>query len=715
MKKQNGKRIRHQQIERIEDYEKFDEIFDSSLHQKDDLIDEYDDENVDGLSALVNDALTKKTKSKVYEFEDMDDDECCAVADDDITVGDILDHMNNGGVKDQLIRLRDNTKPLAPRLSSVKQAKIERKLNYDQCKKQINKYSRQTQRMRFQEEVVFGEAPDHMPVLLEEISEHFEAQTKFEKDMAKAIQESGLTEEAAEDTGSLPMTGEVKDSMQNRDRAKVKELLFREQQRFARLKKIKSRVYRKIHRKSENIEREKLLIRLEKDNPELANQLRQDYEKKRAEIRSMTKQSARQKWAKMASRYGGKDMQKTISEQAQSQHDERRAVERIVKRKPNFEDDSQSEDEELESSDEEKENPRGSDLKAKLLTLRSLQQSDDPIPDKGIFGLKFMQNAIVDQRKQQKLDALDVLDALENDEIPFDTEKKPKYVPDELPVYSQKELEDAENNLLSNSTVSNGHVIDIKKNNLSVVVTGPVTVKTAEEIVKQPKKSNEIPEIISKNKETKKTKKKTKLNPKSDDLAVSFVGENTISKDTVNEDEMFRGLELDKKDTSLIREAFISGGTQEEDWNNEMREKERLERRDNEETIVDGWGSWTGCGLKKIVKVEEEPPVKAYPRVQINLKKDEEFFNEHLVDALPFGVGNQKQYQSSLIHPLGPEWNTNAIHKRLIKPQVNTRIGAVITPLNYIRKLPKEEADSVLSFWKDGKQNKDKGRSKTRL
>ncbi|OLP94932.1 hypothetical protein AK812_SmicGene22992 [Symbiodinium microadriaticum] len=53
-------------------------------------------------------------------------------------------------------------------------------------------------------------------------------------------------------------------------------LMLREQQTKRRVNKIKSKTYRRIHRKSEAKDREVLLQRLEHENPELAQQLKQE-------------------------------------------------------------------------------------------------------------------------------------------------------------------------------------------------------------------------------------------------------------------------------------------------------------------------------------------------------------------------------------------------------------------------------------------------------
>eukprot|EP00434_Breviolum_minutum_P026165 symbB.v1.2.023132.t1/scaffold2095.1/size89733/7 len=74
----------------------------------------------------------------------------------------------------------------------------------------------------------------------------------------------------------LPVNPNLRDAQQIRQVAKLKALMMREQQTKRRVNKIKSKTYRRIHRKSELRDREVMLERLELENPELAKQLKQD-------------------------------------------------------------------------------------------------------------------------------------------------------------------------------------------------------------------------------------------------------------------------------------------------------------------------------------------------------------------------------------------------------------------------------------------------------
>lgn len=105
--------------------------------------------------------------------------------------------------------------------------------------------------------------------------------------------------------------------LEQRQVARLKFLLFSEQRRARRIKKIKSKVGRKKRKQVEQREEEKIMERLEVENPTLAEELRRKFEEKRAKIRLLRQQNARSKWASVAARFGGRDMQREISRQKQ--------------------------------------------------------------------------------------------------------------------------------------------------------------------------------------------------------------------------------------------------------------------------------------------------------------------------------------------------------------------------------------------------------------
>ena len=106
-----------------------------------------------------------------------------------------------------------------------------------------------------------------------------------------------------------------------------------------------------------------------------------------------------------------------------------------------------------------------------------------------------------------------------------------------------------------------------------------------------------------------------------------------------------------------------------------------------EETILPGWGEWSGPGVKTKKKKQKspDPPKKESApgpkHVIINPKREKKLAAKYLVTQPPFGFGNAEEYERITMTPIGKEWNSLQIHKKFVTPKVQTKLGAVIHPL----------------------------------
>ena len=69
-------------------------------------------------------------------------------------------------------------------------------------------------------------------------------------------------------------------------------------------------------------------------------------------------------------------------------------------------------------------------------------------------------------------------------------------------------------------------------------------------------------------------------------------------------------------------------------------------------------------------------------------ERDKKFALKYLVKDLPHQYSSVEQYKKVMDGAVGREWNTGQSHKRLIQPEVLTKVGEIIKPL----KLKKEIA-----------------------
>jgi U3 small nucleolar RNA-associated protein 14 len=277
--------------------------------------------------------------------------------------------------------------------------------------------------MRRSDQLVLQEDEAAAPSTTQSIVSTFRAEDDFEKELNEAMVAAGTTEKDMIGAKSLPVNENIRDERQIRQVAKLKALMLREQQASKRVKKIKSKAYRRIHRKSETKDREALLERLGRENPELAKALKQEFEKKHAQLRMLRKRNARRKWATTMQRFAKGDdaARQEISKQAQIKRDEEMALRRAVRgQNPDQSEDSEAAD--LSGSDSDDDAATGvrkqTINRAKKLTvneLKNLKKSGDDgdLPTTGILGLGFMRDAIKRKREAAKAEAEGVLKELE--------------------------------------------------------------------------------------------------------------------------------------------------------------------------------------------------------------------------------------------------------------------------------------------------------------
>lgn len=52
------------------------------------------------------------------------------------------------------------------------------------------------------------------------------------------------------------------------------------------------------------------------------------------------------------------------------------------------------------------------------------------------------------------------------------------------------------------------------------------------------------------------------------------------------------------------------------------------------------------------------------------------------MNDVPFPFTSVDDFESSIRHPLGREWNPETSHKVLVEPKVVTKIGTIIAPID---------------------------------
>ncbi|OBT84241.1 hypothetical protein VE02_07669 [Pseudogymnoascus sp. 03VT05] len=166
-----------------------------------------------------------------------------------------------------------------------------------------------------------------------------------------------------------------------------------------------------------------------------------------------------------------------------------------------------------------------------------------------------------------------------------------------------------------------------------------------------------------------------------------------VSSDDDSDEEAGPKLPFAIRDQALIARAFAGA-----DVVGEFEAEKRQAVEDEDEKIIDntlpGWGSWTGDGLGKkslarnkgrnMVKTEG---IKEKDRKDVKL--DKVIINEkrvkknvkYLASSLPHPFETRAQYERSLRLPVGPEWTTKETFQDATKPRILLKQG-VIAPMS---------------------------------
>ncbi|TRY53560.1 Utp14 protein [Cryptosporidium tyzzeri] len=606
------------------------------------------------------------------------------------TIGNLMENLS-GSVKTReainqikMLDTKHKTKSeMTEFLPPNKLYKLERKTQYDLTQKEMKHWGATIDRINRQEIISYGE-PERMDIVSTgQLATNYQPLDEFEQEFDKILKEMNRDDSKnAEILGHCDISpcNKIKDQSEKSFMKKLKFILFQQQRENKRLKKIKSKTWRKNRRKQMQIEEEKLLSLGEVEYPELVKKIRERYEEKRAKIRLMRRQTARQKWAKMALRFGGNELQKNISDQAQKQHEEKKRIEQIIQNV------SKNLDEGSELSDSDNETESNSHLIEKSRkNINELRNSSN-----SLFDLKFIQRGI-----EHNNDLLDI----------------------EL---NQLDQENFQDKILINEP--EGHL----SNNVSdrIIQLSRPSVNEVMEMKNQIQGvSNYNQDIIGINFKDKNLNNQLASNMNDSNCLKSKINEKNLDLITKNvekkrkiylniEDELERMANIDivenqesaKANSELLKHIFIEGSPDHipnnVDIDNSSEPKTTVRSSNNKS--VPGWGNWCSSVSRIMdlnIREKEDSSGKVKKLINSNRSIDKKV-KKYCVNQVPHPYTSSDLYESTFRHPIGPEWNTTAIHNKLIQPKIQTRIGAVIKPLVYSKHLKNIQiSDSFLEKW----------------
>ncbi|KAG8531001.1 uncharacterized protein KY384_004358 [Bacidia gigantensis] len=646
---------------------------------------------------------------------------------------------------------RNKSQKLEVPLPKRQQDRIDRTAAYEKSKETLNrwidtvKHNRRAEHLSFPLQDPDSAVPQGQNRLLP--NSHSKPFTDLESTIKNILQESGLTAPDGQSDDRIRAFEELKSNKlpveevlaRREELRKRRDLLFREEIRAKRIKKIKSKRYRKVHRK----ERERTAAHLSdtlRANGEIDSEEEKERNDRRRAEERMGAKHRESKWAKGV-KYSDRmkwdeDAREGIVEMARRGEELKRRIEGKDVR--DGDDSHQSSESEEDSSDVDQQTR----LTDRLRTLQK-EPSNDETGGKGgnrLESMDFMRRAEASRRAQNDADAENLRRDLAGEETSSDAESgegtgRKSYGPQRKSaepshaVIEHNEFEEREDSDVEDKQSRRRREVDIDRDivdldqSRTVDMSAPNRHTLAPKQVKQdPWKSNVMRGANGSN-----TPEDTVLESPGDQISQqkplrsALKGARAAQQAEHNGDASLSN--PPQSNNASLNRFSINGGEEEEDGseaeepvvftNAEHARRafagdEKLDQRFHEEKdaltkeqddqIIDntmpGWGSWTGIGVSKraskphprqrkvtkVLGIAPENRKDAKLKDVIISEKKVKKNGKYLASQLPHPFETRAQYERSLRLPVGPEWTTKETFQGMTKPRVLMKQG-VIAPM----------------------------------
>lgn len=472
---------------------------------------------------------------------------------------------------------------------------------------------------------------------------------------------------------------------------KARELLFREEVRAKRIKKIKSKSYRRVHRK----EKEKLAA-LERDQfaegeGEMDEEERERMDRKRAEERMGAKHGD-SKWAKQMKKSGrsawDEDARSAVTDMARRNEELRRRIEGKVVQ--NGDDDgnasiSSEDDDDDDDDDASDEDVHARNMQRKLDSLARPDVSDGAGSRLG--SMKFMQRAEA-ARKAENDEAIEKmrreLAGEESSEESEEEEIGRMLFGPNREIKPAVQLPEQRNEFEEQSERGSDIDREEAEQDVGSNIQFPWAFQT-------PSKNSAAVSKSSGRKRGLLDKPAASQKEKVSEPDVDGWQTVTYGQDG-EEDEAVEDPAVENHE-ELIRQLF-AGDEVEEDF--EAEKKATVEEEDEKvlDNTLPGWGNWVGEGISKREQkrnkgrfLSKQEGIKPQDRkdaklkhVIINHKRLKKSVG-YLASTLPFPFQTKAEYERSIRMPIGQEWNVKETYQDNTKPRVLVKSGRIIAPM----------------------------------
>ncbi|KAL0489393.1 U3 small nucleolar RNA-associated protein [Acrasis kona] len=471
-----------------------------------------------------------------------------------------------------------------------------------------------------------------------------------------------------------------------------------QQQKQARLKKIKSKTYRKIMKRQKAREQEAIDEEIKELDPEQAKekllQQEKDYIKERVTQRHKNSSAWVRQSMKSGTAHYNKDVGLSVAEQLKIGDDLRR------KQFKQVDDAEEIADRIADGSHTE------------VLDQLKEEIMEEKEMNKGLYNMKFMKQA----RERKLLESLDLIEQIRKDvEATDENDDQSELVTGRVTFKSSSSS--------SNSSKKKSVPVNLEAQPTTVSIQGHLTVEDVPEVtsishavtLKKKNPVNMTPVTTTLNK--RKRLEAPTANPwlqkqDSDSVPVKeqraskkmkkdeIENESQVKIKNITNDEKTPTNNINEELDQIKRQAFSSDDLSLQFQESKSRAiQDEVNLPEMESASKPGWGSWAGKGTDwRALKIEKENNVKRVKNKLILQKAAERPDADigHVIiretARVPDKYLNQNVRQDSamsqihdlsMAHPLGPEWNSLSGHLQANQPRIKVRPGEKILPLSY--------------------------------
>ncbi|KAK8169309.1 Utp14 protein-domain-containing protein [Phyllosticta citrichinensis] len=679
-----------------------------------------------------------------------------------LDIGDLLAGTNDPNAKKMVKMLKDKKSskrngipgkldaPLPKRL----QDKIDRQAANEKAKEQLDRWVDTVKQNRRAEHISFPiKDPDAQePAGVKHLVPLNNAKptNALESTIQAIMEESGLATGKNEEeqirefeelqTNKMPLEEVVARRAELR---KARDLLFREEMRAKRVKKIKSKSFRRVHRKERERLEEQERDAMAAAGIEMSEDEQERQDRRRAEER-MGAKHRESKWAKGIKATGratwDEDAREGVNEMARKNEELRRRIEgKDVQGEEEMTDMSSEEDDDDSESGDVRRLQRqlnrvsGPDSAeagglSKLASMKFMLRADAALKAQNDEDVKRIRRELAEadghgvsdeednEAAQQSIGRRIFGPSSEKQTKP--TKKQPRNEFEEQPGSDDEEEPDPIKTDSQDRDQPREHQSRKQRN-----VAEQRSRKTGGTVVREPSEDPEDNALAAALSKRPNSKSKSRHGASVDAGPVLDLAENkprtakpakakATESSAPAESDGWTVVTYDNKETSddeesdkepanpftLKKESLVEKAFAGDEVADVFEAEKRTIEQDEGDKVIDntlpGWGSWAGSGLSKRarernsgrflttqkgVKKEDRKDAKL-KNVVINEKRVKKN-SKYLASALPFPHESKQVYESTLRRPLGPEFNTKEIFQDGTKPRVMVKPGVVIKPL----------------------------------